>query len=193
MDADKNVTGTAVQDETNIGVFGRLCPEKGQIHLINAVASIIKSGHVNVRLHIFGDGPDRDVLEKQVANSGTTETITFYGDVPNPEQWMAKMDIITIPSLFESLPYVGLEAMALSKPVIASSVGGLREIYNSETALLVPPGDEMALRRAIIQCIQDPELTAAMAQKGMSRCAEKFSLDNMLKVISNCYRNAIIS
>ena len=177
---------------THIGVFGLLRQEKGQVHLINAVISLIKSGQVNIHLHIFGDGPDRKRLEMKVVNSGLVNFITFYGDIPDPEAWMAKMDIVVIPSLFESFGYVGLEAMSLCKPVIASEVGGLREIFENGTAILVPPGDEIALSQAIIDCVQNPEKTEAMAKKGMVRCTRFFSIDNMIKVISNCYRDAVI-
>lgn len=175
------------QGETNIGVFAMLRREKGQRHLINAVAAIINSGQANVRLHIFGNGPDRNDLEKQVQDLDITGNVTFYGDVANPEPAMAKMDIIAIPSLFESFGYVGLEAMAIGKLVIASAVGGLLEIFDDKSALLVPPSDETALSRAIIQFIQNSESSAAMARVGYERCSTKFSLNIMIATLDKQY------
>ena len=104
---------------------------------------------------------------------------------------MAEMDIVVIPSLFESFGYVGLEAMTLRKPVIASAVGGLQEIFNSEIALLVKPGDEAALAEAIIQCMHFPELTERRVSKGFERCSEHFSLDNMIETLSKQYQGAV--
>jgi len=181
------------RDKTHIGVFGILRQEKGQIHLINAVASIKQSGYEDVILHVFGEGPDREMLEKQVKKFCITETVIFYGDVSKPEQWMARMDIIAIPSLYESFGYVGIEAMALGKPVIASAVGGLCEVFNHETALLIPPRDETALRRAIIWCIHFPKKADAMAKEGMPLQTQKFSLDRMIKTISDCYVSHIFN
>ncbi len=191
IDVSRRTVVTAVRKETNIGVFGFLRPEKGQAYLIDAVASIVKSGHGNVRLHIFGNGPDRADLEQRVIQLEMTEKFHFYGDVPDPEHEMEKMDIIAIPSLFESFGYVGLEAMSLNKPVIASAVGGLREIFDSETALLVPPGDVTALARAITQCVDNPVFAAAMGQRGYQRCADHFSMKRMIETLSNQYRAAV--
>lgn len=175
------------KSKTHIGVFGMLRHEKGQIYLIRAMASLLNKGYFNIHLHVFGDGPEKKILEEQAANSGMTKMITFYGDVSDPERWMAGMDIVAIPSLFESFGYVGLEAMALNKPVVASAVGGLLEIFNNETALLVPPKDTMAIQDAIIWCIENPELAELMAQKSRSRCVEKFSIKVMLRKITDCY------
>lgn len=191
IEVDQVTKIVVADDKFDIGVFGMLRREKGQAHLINAVASIVNSGHDNVRLHIFGNGPDRRALEKQVHDLGMAGEMTFYGDISNPEQEMSKMNLIVIPSLFESFGYVGIEAMVLGKPVIASAVGGLQEIFNNETALLVTPGDDKALSHAIVQCIQNPESSDAMAQRGYRRCEKIFSLSAMIQILSNQYINAV--
>lgn len=178
--------------EINIGVFAMLRKEKGQIHLINAVASIAKAEQANIRLHIFGDGPDRIALENRVQELNIPDRVRFYGDVADPEPEMAKMDIIAIPSLFESFGYVGLEAMSLGKPVIASAVGGLLEIFDQQNACLVPPSDEMALSNAIIQCIQNPKILNEMVLRGRESCEAKFSLFKMINVLSNQYQSATL-
>lgn len=176
--------------EINIGVFAMLRKEKGQIHLINAVAAIAKAEQANIRLHIFGDGSDRIALENRVQELNIPDRVRFYGDVADPEPEMAKMDIIAIPSLFESFGYVGLEAMASGKPVIASAVGGLKEIFNDEMAWLVPPGDEAAIGQAIIRCARQPELAARMVETGFEQIATRFSLDKMIETLSFQYRKA---
>jgi len=184
------VQSRSARETTKIGVFGILRREKGQIHLINAIASTIDSGHEKIRLHVYGDGPDRVALEQRVDSLGLREKVVFYGDVANPEQEMAKMDIIVIPSMFESFGYVGLEAMALRKPVIASAVGGLLEIFDEGTALLVPPGDEQALAQAICRYIQHPDEASKMATQGLKRCAKQFALEGMIETLSLQYLNA---
>lgn len=186
---DNRMPVYTLSGEVNIGVFGMLRHEKGQIHLINAISSIIRLKNENIRLHIFGSGPDRDHLIDKAKELEIAKNVIFYGDVANSEEEMQKMDIIAIPSLFESFGYVGLEAMALGKPVIASSVGGLKEIFTDETALLVMPGDELGLSQAIIRFMETPELSYAMAQKVYESCKLKFSLERMIKTLSKQYLN----
>lgn len=190
INTNNKISTYAENREINIGVFGMLRYEKGQIYLINAISSIIRLEKENIRLHVFGSGPDRDYLIGKVKELKITKSVIFYGDVANPEEEMQKMDIIAIPSLFESFGYVGLEAMALGKPVIASSVGGLKEIFTAETALLVMPADEIGLSQAIIALVKAPDLSHAMAQKGYESCKLKFSLERMIKTLSKQYLNS---
>lgn len=185
---NKNNKSESMNRNVNIGVFGLLRKEKGQAVLINAVAAIIRDKSINIKLHVYGDGPDRDILKKLVENLGLIEEVKFYGDVSDSEVQMTLMDIIVIPSLFESFGYVGLESMAKGKPVIATAVGGLREIFDTETAILVPAGDEGALKMAIIECIQHPESAEKMAEKAYTRCERLFSIKNMMDNLSQQYQ-----
>jgi glycosyltransferase involved in cell wall biosynthesis len=79
---------------------------------------------------------------------------------------MGRFDVFVLPSLQEALPYVILEAAALEKPVVASEVGGIRELLrNEETGLLVPPGDPKTLAAAVIRLAEDPALAASLGKK----------------------------
>ena len=173
--------------EYRIGVFGLLRREKGQIYAIQAVQELIKKGR-DVRLHIYGDGPDRVVLERFTRRSLLQDSVLFHGEVTEAEPHMFAMDLVIIPSLFESFGYVALEAMALRKPVVASNVGGLREIIiDKHTGILSMPGDYAALANAIMTYIDNPEKMVKDASAGYQRYAELFTSGRMINTLQATY------
>jgi glycosyltransferase involved in cell wall biosynthesis len=188
LDSDKLFQKKNSNYIINIGVFGMLRKEKGQMYLINSIDLLINSGVSHVRLHVFGDGPDFLKLISLVNEKCLNKFVTFYGDISNVEEEMLKMDIVAIPSIFESFGYVGLEAMCLGKPVIASAVGGLKEIFDDNTALFVIPEDEVSIKKAIEKLIFDNALMAKLGVNGRKRCLEVFSFEKMLNIIEQTYK-----
>ena len=141
------------QTGMHLGVFGVLRSEKGQAYLISAVCKLIKSGY-DLTLHVFGDGPDREELKGLVEKYTVNERVHFYGDVPSAAAYMSKMDLVVIPSLYESFGYVAVEAMLLNKFIVASRVGGLVEVLRDwECKLFVNPRDIDELAAAIVNFI----------------------------------------
>lgn len=166
----------------NIGVFGMLRREKGQYYLINAIKNID-----NVFLHVYGDGVMRSQLDALVSDLGLAERVIFHGETSDSEGAMADMDLIAIPSLFESFGYVGLEAVSAKKPVIASNVGGLKEIFTSSTAYLVPPGDSIAISDALVRLLNNRESIRGMTDRAFREISTKFTLKNMIYRIEHIY------
>ncbi len=99
--------------------------------------------------------------------------------------------IMVVPSRAESLPYVVLEAAAAGKPLIATRVGGIPEIYGPLSDTLVPPTDAAALARAIAQAIDHPDATADVARKLRERVAASFSVDSMVDGVLAAYQTAL--
>lgn len=171
----------------NIGVFGILRQVKGQEYAIKA-AAILRGRGIHVKLHFFGDGPDLEKLQALAAQSGIKGSVFFHGQVTRPEAHMSEMDIILIPSLFESFGYVALEAFSVKKPVIASNTGGLPEIVtDGEDGLLVSPADPAAISEAIGKLLAEPDLARRMGEKGYGKAGGKFALEPMLKKILSVY------
>lgn len=171
----------------NIGVFGILRPQKGQLYAIKAAAELV-SRDIKVKLHIYGKGPDQAALDSEVSRLGLTETVIFHGEVGNPQPHMFAMDIILIPSLFEAFGYVAIEAFSLGKPVVAAFVGGLKEIITDGiNGLLVLPGDHMAMAEALERLSTDARLRAELAVKGSERFAQDFTEDRMVARIKEVY------
>ena len=173
----------------DIGVFGMLRKIKGQRYLVQAFDALRREHRDvrNIRLHIFGEGPDRPFIENLIGQYRLNSQVSLYGDVPDVEMKMRQMDIIVIPSLYDAFPYVAIEAMALGKPIIASAQGGLLEILDEEVAVLVPPGDVESLKDALLFYMQFPEIAHERGKEGRKRCLDIFSLQRMLAKLEECY------
>ena len=137
----------------------RLFPKNGVEFLVRALPEI-RSEIPVVRVLVIGDGPERPRLEALAAELGVAESIQFLGSRPHAEMpaLLASGGIAVLPSLVEATSVAALEAMSCGLPVVASAVGGLPEIVDSEVGALVPPGDSAALARAVIRLFEDEHL-----------------------------------
>ncbi len=167
-------------DATDLVFIGELRTLKGVDVMIEAIAELKRGGRT-VTATIVGSGPDGASLNAQAARLGVAEAIRSMPAMP-ARQAQALGRIMVVPSRAESLPYVVLEAAAAAKPLIASRVGGIPEIYGPLSDLLVPPDDPTALAKAIARWLDDPAAAADAAQKISSRVAESFRLAPWLMV-----------
>jgi glycosyltransferase involved in cell wall biosynthesis len=133
---------------------GNLVWVKGHEILLKAFAWVFKGKH-HVYLRIGGDGPLRGKLERLCHHLGIKDQVKFLGQLTR-EQVLAEMrrcDAFVLPSFYETFGVVLIEALACGKPVIATACGGPEEIVNSANGILVPPGDKVALGRAMLQML----------------------------------------
>ncbi|HET6348975.1 MAG TPA: glycosyltransferase family 4 protein [Candidatus Krumholzibacteria bacterium] len=147
----------------------RLSHEKGIDVLIDAARVI---GHPDVRIVVVGDGVERDALTAQAHAAGLAERITFAGTRPHDEipRWLAAADVAVLPSRAEGMPNAVLEALAAGRPVVATAVGGTRElIHDPALGLLVPPDDPASLAKALEQALSSPWDAALIARSVSSR------------------------
>ncbi|MCL5670450.1 MAG: glycosyltransferase family 4 protein, partial [Acidobacteria bacterium] len=144
------------------GVFGRLSPEKGQRNALQAL-SLLRRRHPDAQLIMAGDGPEMNDLKKMASELGVVENVRFAGFQKDVAPLMRACDAIIVPSLREGFSLAAVEAMALGKVVVASSVGGLREVVAAgETGYLVPAADPPAIARALEELIQDKTLAGKL-------------------------------
>jgi glycosyltransferase involved in cell wall biosynthesis len=179
-------------DETiRIGVASRLVPGKGISELISAVAILEREG-IDVQLDIAGSGPEQDLLASSAANLGITDRVRFLGWVNDVPSVMREWDIYAQPSHAEGFGISVLEAMASGLPVVASAVGGLREIVlEGETGFLVPSSDSVALAERISRLGRAPELRAQMGQRGRARVLSQFSVERETAAIQAAYERLL--
>jgi len=124
-----------------IGTIGRLSPQKGQAVLIEALTRLKTP---NFRCLIAGNGELKDKLLKQIKTANLQKKAALVGHV-DAAIFLNSLDIFVLPSLWEGLGLVLLEAGLGGRPVIASATGGITEIINNDTGWLVKPGDVGAL------------------------------------------------
>jgi glycosyltransferase involved in cell wall biosynthesis len=180
-------------DHVAIGVASRLIDGKGHADVIQAIARLA-SAVPEIRLVIAGDGPTRVLLES-AARQVPGKKIRFEGFVHDVPRFMNAMDVIcfpTHPSLGEGFGLAALEAMAASRPVIATSVASLPEVVvDGETGVLVPPGDVGALAAAIEGLAGDPGRRARLGAAAHDRASSTFSLEAMVERTVEVYQEAL--
>ena len=170
-----------------LGVVARLTDQKGHIYLIKAAPKVVNL-FPNVRFVLVGDGPNRAMLMAKVQELGLADHFTFLGTREDVSELLNAFDVFVLPSLWEGLPNVVLEAMACGKPVIATSVDGTTEaVIDGETGILVPPRDPESLARAIINLLSSRELLKEYGEKGYQRAKDHFSLENQVKGFEDLY------
>ena len=180
---------TAAADATDLVFIGELRAIKGIDVMIDAIAQLRRSGR-SVTATLIGDGPDRAELVAQVERLGLAASIRFLPAMP-ARQAQALGQVMVVPSRAESLPYVVLEAAASAKPLVATQVGGIPEIYGPVASTLVPPDDAMALATALASSLDAPAAAAALAQQVSARVAAWFSRDAMVDGVLAGYQAAL--
>jgi glycosyltransferase involved in cell wall biosynthesis len=163
----------------DIGIVGRVSPVKGHDVLVRALTQLPADSPAHV--HVIGDGPVRPEIERLARELGVGDRITFHGFRRNVHEYIAALDCIVMPSLSEgAITYSLLEAMHLGVPVIASAVGGMREVLrHAETALLVRPGDSSELAAALRTIMDDDALRERMRSIAGSEVARSFRVGDM--------------
>ena len=171
-----------------VGIVSKLWKGKGHELLIEAVARLLSSGH-DLRLLVVGEGYLEEALRRQASGLGIQEAVVFTGFLPDVPGITAVLDISVLPSFYEGMGRVVLEAMAAGKPVVASRVGGLTELVEDEvTGYLVPPGDVDALAGRLETLVSDSSLRRRMGEQGSRKIGEQYSSDKMVEMIHEVYR-----
>lgn len=175
-------------DATDLVFMGELRPVKGIDVLLEALACLCGTGRT-VTATLVGDGPERAALQAQTEALGLTDRVQFMPATPAAVA-LTLGRIMVVPSRAESLPYVVLEAAAGAKPLIATNVGGIPEIYGTLSHTLVPPQDAAALAAAIGWALDHPEFMADVTQKLRARVQASFSVETMVDGVLAAYQAA---
>jgi glycosyltransferase involved in cell wall biosynthesis len=170
-----------------IGTVGRLDEIKRQDLLIRAFG-LVREVAGGSHLLLVGEGPARDGLQGLVDHLGLRNCVHFAGYQPQPERFLAAMDIFALTSRSEGMPLAVLEAWAAGLPVVATAVGGLPELIDDgRTGLLVPPDDEAALAHALLGLITAPAAARRMGGAGREQVDSTYSLHRMAETYHRHY------
>ena len=136
----------------------------------------IISEEVDSELLLIGDGPERPNAETLSKSLGISDRVHFMGNVKNVYEILGKADLFLLPSEDESFGLAALEAMSCEVPVVASDVGGLKElIANGVDGHLVMVGDVEALARHAIRILKDPQLQKELRQNARKKVLKKYT------------------
>jgi glycosyltransferase involved in cell wall biosynthesis len=166
-----NLDAFVMREELNIGdeplvvTASRLIKRKNPNLLISAFAKVLKVVP-DAKLVIAGSGREQDNLSRQVKGLNIANSVFMVGGLAREQvaQLMAAADVFVLPSKMESFGLALLEASAAGVPVVCSNAGGVPEVFQDGfNALLYPPGDDIAMAKAIIRLIQDRELAKTIS------------------------------
>jgi glycosyltransferase involved in cell wall biosynthesis len=176
-----------------VGTVGRLEERKGHAQLLLATRTMLRLANgLRPQVLIVGDGPLRHDLARQAAELGVLESVRFAGQLDDVRTALSAMDVFVLASNAEGMPNALLEAMAARRPVVATAVGGMREVVNSErTGVLVPPQDPDALGRAIVALLADPVRARRLGDAAQSCVAREFSARAMVARLERLYEERL--
>ena len=158
-------------DNMTLVCVGRLCPQKGQVHLPQAIATL-RRRFPGIRLFLLGDGESRSEIEKEILLHDVGREVVLLGWATNDQvrRRIADSRALLLPSYAEGLPVVIMESLAIGRPVLSTVIAGIPELVDSTCGWLVTPGDSDALAAALTDVMSsDPAELARMGLKGRAR------------------------
>jgi glycosyltransferase involved in cell wall biosynthesis len=174
-----------------VGMVARLDLQKGFEYLLCAVRELCVAFR-ELKVVIVGEGPDRKAIEDMIQQYGLQSKVVLAGQHSDMPGVYAAMDIFVLPSLNEGLPMTILEAMAASKPVIATKVGAIPSlIKDGDTGLLVDPRDSDGLRNAIARLLTDVDICGRIGVAGHEWVSQNYTSEVMALKYRQMYQEVL--
>ncbi len=168
-------------DVALVGMISVLRSWKGHATFLEAAAKLLADSGRRIHFVIAGDGPARDEWTRFIQQEPWNGNVTLLGhrsDVPNV---LASLDVLVLPSYaHEGIPQIILQAQAMARPVVATTIGGIPEVVkDGVTGLLVPPKDGEALAQKIRAVLDDPALAESLGHAARAHIEKSYSIDAM--------------
>lgn len=194
----ENTQGT--QKKLKVVVVARMTSEKGHASMIE-VARLWDQFQASpawrpIQVDFIGDGPLWETLKQQVAQDRLAEHIRFHGFQSNPYPWIQQADVVCIPSLYEGLPNVALEAMALEKPLIATQCSSSLQTLlgaNQERGALVPIGNAEKITKELLFHLEHPEVSVERCRNALQWVEQHHSLRPWIETMTQMFREVCSS
>ena len=169
--------------KTELICVGRMEAVKGHDLLIKAL-SYVKDAIPHIKVKFVGSGDLEEPLKKMASDLNLDSNIEFLGNIPHDQVlWeIADSKILVLPSRFEGLPYVIIEALSVGTPVIAANVGGIPEIFeDGNEGILVPAEDINSLAASISQLLTNQDCLTSMSKLARKRFENNFLMEKLIK------------
>jgi glycosyltransferase involved in cell wall biosynthesis len=170
-----------------IGAAGRLSKEKGFEVLVAAAERVLRE-RPSAGFVLFGEGPERANLQKQINAAGLGQSFIIAGFRADLDRFLPHFDLMVLPSYTEGMPNVVLEAFAAGVPVVATSVGGTPEVVeDGVSGYLVPAGDAEMMAERISQALDNADELPIMGRKGRLCVQEKFGFGTQAELYRDLF------
>ncbi len=182
-------------DDMVIGTVGRMEEQKGHNVLLHAFAALrslpgISAG--SLRLLIVGDGRLRQDTEEKARQLGIIDACRFPGSMTQMADVYRAIDVFVMPSLWEGLSLAMLEAMAAGLPLVATDVGGVRDVLGDNLhGRLVPPGDATSLAHALAELLLNTQLREELAASARQCVRNNYGIANLTCQLTQLYESAL--
>jgi glycosyltransferase involved in cell wall biosynthesis len=196
-EADENHRGElAAGNRPIIGFVGQLVPRKGVTTLIQAMPAILQRVPSALLVIVGCAPPDEDQYEsecrslvKQLNLESAVRFVGYQRDIP---AWMRTFTVFALPTQAEPFGKVVIEAMAASRPVVVSDVGGIPEIVSQPgLGTLIPPDNSRILAEGILQYLTDPSLAANVGDRAAKHARANFALEGMVARLEDVYARTL--
>jgi glycosyltransferase involved in cell wall biosynthesis len=166
---------------------GRFVPQKNHVRIIDVAASVVKQ-RPDVVFVLVGDGPLRSDIEHAIAHRGLEHNVRLLGQRNDVQRILSAADIFFLPSHWEGLPVVALEAAAAGLPVVGADIPALQEaVINNVTGILVADDMTVGYTQALFNLIEDQDTRYQMGRKGYERIRHNFSTQKSAQSLIQTY------
>jgi glycosyltransferase involved in cell wall biosynthesis len=176
------------QEDFIVGTLAELHPIKGLNFLISA-GKKLTTENSNLKILIFGEGKEKNKLEKIIIDLGLQNKVILGGYLENGSKHLKGFNVFILPSLSEALPLSILEAGQAQIPVIATNVGGIPEIIeNEKTGLLIQSNNEKSIEESITRLLKNEVFTKELTKNLKNKIDQEFNVKNFYKKTFDLYR-----
>ncbi len=179
-----------VEEHFDFAFIGELREVKGVPILLRALSETLRPDGRPATMILAGGGPEEPAIHAECQRLGICDRVRFVGVRPAREV-LAKSCCVVIPSFYESLPYVILEAAATGRQVISTDVGGIKEIFGPYADRLIPPRDIAALKVAMARFLEDPDTAEKQGAELKAFVIGHFNVDRMTAEVEKLYDKAL--
>ena len=174
-----------------VGWVARMSAVKQPEDVLRTIKKLRNRG-VDAALIMIGDGPERATLEERARELGLSEGVHFVGFQNDVGPWFHAFDVLLLTSRSEGTPVSAIETLASGRPVVATDVGGTRDVVNDGiSGFLVPFGDVTAAADRLERLAQDPELRARMGAAGQAVALGSYGVPRLVGDIDRLYRSLL--
>jgi glycosyltransferase involved in cell wall biosynthesis len=176
-----------------VGMVARLVPQKDPLTFTHAAMHIAQA-LPGTSFLMVGDGPLRPAVEEAGRSLIEQGRLILTGMRSDVTELLATMDVVLFPSLWEAQGIALMEAMAASRPVVASALPAHAEaIADGENGVLVPPGDPARLAEAVGELLADPRRREMLGRRARQCVEARYSVERMIEATVEIYRSVLTS
>lgn len=178
-------------DDITVGMVAQMIPRKGHRDFLAVLPELVAE-YPALRVLLFGQGPLREALEREVSDAGLEKHVHFAGFRQDIPRVLPNLDMVVHPAHMEGLGVALLQSAACGVPMVAGRAGGIPEIVRHEiNGFLIEPGDIRSLHQAVARLCGNADLRRDMGARGRQIALEDFSIPAMVQGNLDVYRSLV--